>query len=106
MRRHQRARIAETGLHRAVGAGGHDRQEKSPKRSERLLEAIIRDEDVEPDFTAVIKPIEKAAGVVVGGGKAGTRRGRSWPVTDGAVRGSVSVCVVPGWQVRPNGVTF
>jgi hypothetical protein len=29
-----------------------------------LWEAIIRDEDVEPDFTAVIKPIEKAAGVV------------------------------------------
>jgi hypothetical protein len=74
-----------------------------------LWEAIIRDEDVEPDFTAVIKPIEKAAGVVVGGGKGGTRRGRSWRVTDGgagARRGSVSVCVVPGWQVRPNGVTF
>jgi hypothetical protein len=48
-----------------------------------LWEAIIRDEDVEPDFTAVIKPIEKAAGVVVGGGKGGTRRGRSWRVTDG-----------------------
>jgi hypothetical protein len=74
-----------------------------------LWEAIIRDEDVEPDFTAVIKPIEKAAGVVVGGGKGGTRRGRSWRVTDGgagARRGSVSVCVVPGWQVQPNGVTF
>src|SRR6187455_487040 len=33
----------------------------------RLWEVIIRDEGAESDFTAAIKPIEKAAGVVVGG---------------------------------------
>src|SRR6266480_179499 len=37
----------------------------------RLWEVIIRDEGAESDFTAAIKPIEKAAGVVVGGGKGG-----------------------------------
>jgi len=36
-----------------------------------LWEIIIRDEGAESDFTAAIKPIEKAAGVVVGGGKGG-----------------------------------
>ncbi len=35
----------------------------------RLWEVIIRDEGAESDFTAAIKPIEKAAGVVVGGAK-------------------------------------
>jgi 3-hydroxyisobutyrate dehydrogenase-like beta-hydroxyacid dehydrogenase len=35
----------------------------------RLWEVIIRDMGPESDFTAAIKPIEKAAGVVVGGGK-------------------------------------
>ncbi|MEH2514794.1 3-hydroxyisobutyrate dehydrogenase-like beta-hydroxyacid dehydrogenase [Bradyrhizobium sp. AZCC 1610] len=35
----------------------------------RLWEVIIRDEGPESDFTAAIKPIEKAAGVVVGGAK-------------------------------------
>jgi 3-hydroxyisobutyrate dehydrogenase-like beta-hydroxyacid dehydrogenase len=35
----------------------------------RLWEIIIRDMGPESDFTAAIKPIEKAAGVVVGGGK-------------------------------------
>ncbi|MBR0754866.1 NAD(P)-dependent oxidoreductase [Bradyrhizobium jicamae] len=33
----------------------------------RLWEVIIRDEGAESDFTAAIKPIEKAAGVIVGG---------------------------------------
>ena len=33
----------------------------------RLWEVVIRDEGAESDFTAAIKPIEKAAGVVVGG---------------------------------------
>src|ERR1700758_3640336 len=33
----------------------------------RLWEIVIRDEGAESDFTAAIKPIEKAAGVVVGG---------------------------------------
>jgi 3-hydroxyisobutyrate dehydrogenase-like beta-hydroxyacid dehydrogenase len=33
----------------------------------RLWEVVIRDEGPESDFTAAIKPIEKAAGVVVGG---------------------------------------
>ena len=33
----------------------------------RLWEVVVRDEGAESDFTAVIKPIEKAAGVVVGG---------------------------------------
>ena len=33
----------------------------------RLWEVIIRDQGAESDFTAAIKPIEKAAGVVVGG---------------------------------------
>jgi 3-hydroxyisobutyrate dehydrogenase-like beta-hydroxyacid dehydrogenase len=35
----------------------------------RLWEVIIRDEGAESDFTAAIKPIEKAAGVIVGGTK-------------------------------------
>ena len=38
----------------------------------RLWEVIIRDEGPESDFTAAIKPIEKAAGVIVGGGKGGS----------------------------------
>ena len=33
----------------------------------RLWEVIIREEGAESDFTAAIKPIEKAAGVIVGG---------------------------------------
>src|SRR5690242_20222143 len=33
----------------------------------RLWETVIRDEGADSDFTAAIKPIEKAAGVVVGG---------------------------------------
>jgi 3-hydroxyisobutyrate dehydrogenase-like beta-hydroxyacid dehydrogenase len=33
----------------------------------RLWEIVIRDEGAESDFTAAIKPIERAAGVVVGG---------------------------------------
>jgi 3-hydroxyisobutyrate dehydrogenase-like beta-hydroxyacid dehydrogenase len=33
----------------------------------RLWETVIRDEGAESDFTAAIKPIEKAAGVIVGG---------------------------------------
>jgi len=34
----------------------------------RLWEVVIRDIGAESDFTAAIQPIEKAAGVVVGGG--------------------------------------
>ena len=37
----------------------------------RLWEVVIRDQGADSDFTAAIKPIEKAAGVVVGGGKGG-----------------------------------
>jgi 3-hydroxyisobutyrate dehydrogenase-like beta-hydroxyacid dehydrogenase len=37
----------------------------------RLWEVVIRDMCPESDFTAAIKPIEKAAGVVVGGAKSG-----------------------------------
>jgi 3-hydroxyisobutyrate dehydrogenase-like beta-hydroxyacid dehydrogenase len=37
----------------------------------RLWEVIIRQEGAESDFTAAIKPIEQAAGVVVGGAKGG-----------------------------------
>ena len=37
----------------------------------RLWEIVIRDEGAESDFTTAIKPIEKAAGVVVGGAKGG-----------------------------------
>jgi 3-hydroxyisobutyrate dehydrogenase-like beta-hydroxyacid dehydrogenase len=37
----------------------------------RLWEIVIRDEGAESDFTAAIKPIEKAAGVVVGGKHSG-----------------------------------
>jgi hypothetical protein len=33
----------------------------------RLWEIVIRDEGAESDFTAAIKSIERAAGVVVGG---------------------------------------
>jgi 3-hydroxyisobutyrate dehydrogenase-like beta-hydroxyacid dehydrogenase len=37
----------------------------------RLWETVIREMGAESDFTAAIKPIEKAAGVVVGGAKGG-----------------------------------
>jgi 3-hydroxyisobutyrate dehydrogenase-like beta-hydroxyacid dehydrogenase len=37
----------------------------------RLWEAVIRDQGPDSDFTTAIKPIEKAAGVVVGGSKGG-----------------------------------
>src|ERR1700751_5377052 len=37
----------------------------------RLWEVIIRDEGPDSDFTAAIKPIEKAAGVIVGGTSGG-----------------------------------
>jgi 3-hydroxyisobutyrate dehydrogenase-like beta-hydroxyacid dehydrogenase len=37
----------------------------------RLWEVVIRDMGAESDFTAAIQPIEKAAGVVVGGAKGG-----------------------------------
>ena len=37
----------------------------------RLWETVIRDMGAESDFTEAIKPIEKAAGVVVGGAKGG-----------------------------------
>jgi 3-hydroxyisobutyrate dehydrogenase-like beta-hydroxyacid dehydrogenase len=37
----------------------------------RLWEVVIRDTGPDSDFTAAIKPIEKAAGVVVGGAKGG-----------------------------------
>jgi 3-hydroxyisobutyrate dehydrogenase-like beta-hydroxyacid dehydrogenase len=37
----------------------------------RLWEVVIRDMGPESDFTSAIKPIEKAAGVVVGGAKSG-----------------------------------
>jgi 3-hydroxyisobutyrate dehydrogenase-like beta-hydroxyacid dehydrogenase len=37
----------------------------------RLWETVIRDEGADSDFTAAIKPIEKAAGVVVGGKSGG-----------------------------------
>jgi 3-hydroxyisobutyrate dehydrogenase-like beta-hydroxyacid dehydrogenase len=37
----------------------------------RLWEAVIREMGPESDFTSAIKPIEKAAGVVVGGAKGG-----------------------------------
>jgi len=38
----------------------------------RLWETVIRDMGPESDFTSAIKPIEKAAGVVVGGAKGGS----------------------------------
>src|SRR3954453_5063605 len=38
----------------------------------RLWEVVIRDMGAESDFTEAIKPIEKAAGVVVGGAKGGS----------------------------------
>ena len=37
----------------------------------RLWEVIIRDEGAESDFTVAVKPIEKAAGVVVDGTRGG-----------------------------------
>jgi 3-hydroxyisobutyrate dehydrogenase-like beta-hydroxyacid dehydrogenase len=37
----------------------------------RLWEVVIREMGAESDFTSAIKPIEKAAGVVVGGAKSG-----------------------------------
>ena len=43
----------------------------------RLWETVIREKGAESDFTAAIKPIEKEAGVVVGGARGGiTRRSR------------------------------
>ena len=48
----------------------------------RLWEVVIRDMGAESDFTSAIKPIEKAAGVVVGGAKGGiTRRSKHHPQT-------------------------
>jgi 3-hydroxyisobutyrate dehydrogenase-like beta-hydroxyacid dehydrogenase len=38
----------------------------------RLWEVIIRDQGPESDFTEAIKPIEKAAGVIVGGARGGS----------------------------------
>ncbi len=38
----------------------------------RLWEVIIRDQGAESDFTEAIKPIEKKAGVIVGGAKGGS----------------------------------
>src|ERR1700761_1174965 len=38
----------------------------------RLWEVVIRDMGPESDFTSAVKPIEKAAGVVVGGARGGT----------------------------------
>jgi hypothetical protein len=35
----------------------------------RLWDVIIREQGAESDFTEAIKPIEKKAGVIVGGGK-------------------------------------
>jgi 3-hydroxyisobutyrate dehydrogenase-like beta-hydroxyacid dehydrogenase len=40
----------------------------------RLWEVIIREMGAESDFTAAIKPIEKAAGVVVGGARGGSHK--------------------------------
>ena len=37
----------------------------------RLWETVISAEGADADFTAAIKPIEKKAGVVVGGAKGG-----------------------------------
>ena len=37
----------------------------------RLWEVVIRETGADSDFTSAIKPIEKRAGVVVGGGKGG-----------------------------------
>jgi hypothetical protein len=37
----------------------------------RLWEVVIREMGPESDFTSAIKPIEKAAGIVVGGSKGG-----------------------------------
>jgi 3-hydroxyisobutyrate dehydrogenase-like beta-hydroxyacid dehydrogenase len=37
----------------------------------RLWETVIRDQGAESDFTTAIKPIEEAAGVIVGGSKGG-----------------------------------
>ena len=39
----------------------------------RLWEVVIRETGADSDFTSAIKPIEKKAGVVVGGNKAGSR---------------------------------
>jgi 3-hydroxyisobutyrate dehydrogenase-like beta-hydroxyacid dehydrogenase len=38
----------------------------------RLWETVIKDQGADSDFTAAIKPIEKAAGVIVGGAKGGS----------------------------------
>src|SRR3954454_10995872 len=38
----------------------------------RLWEVVIRDQAADSDFTEAIKPIEKAAGVIVGGAKTGS----------------------------------
>jgi hypothetical protein len=39
----------------------------SRRSGRRLWEVVIRDMGAESDFTSAIKPIEQAAGVVVGG---------------------------------------
>src|SRR6187399_3591432 len=38
----------------------------------RLWETVIKDQGAESDFTSAIKPIEQAAGVIVGGAKGGS----------------------------------
>jgi len=38
----------------------------------RLWEVVIKDQGADSDFTAAIKPIEKAAGLIVGGAKGGS----------------------------------
>ena len=47
----------------------------------RLWEVIISDQGAESDFTEAIKPIEKKAGVIVGGTRQRTRRSKKHPLT-------------------------
>src|SRR5436190_22721108 len=42
----------------------------------RLWETVIKDQGADSDFTAAIKPIEKAAGVIVGGAKGGSHEAK------------------------------
>ena len=65
----------------------------------RLWEVVIRDMGAESDFTSAIKPIEKAAGVVVGGRRR-TRRSEA-PMHAPCGRADQSQCVCGARNAAP-----
>jgi len=73
---------------------------KSPKRFGRLWETVIRDMGPESDFYEAIKPIERAAGVIVGGAKGGSHAAKSEvAVSPGRLRSAKRCAADPGVQL-------